>query len=244
MVVSKGNCIKCGKEFKKYKKPGEAPAKFCSNACRVVKEHHGKTICETCGIEFNWYRRDGRKPRICSHKCRSGIVKTWMSPHGFSWKNISQEQMEKQLRICFDERVEKTEDCWIWTGSKISRGYGSFHSDGTNKRISAHRLSWTIHNGKIPEGLVVRHKCNNPICVNPDHLELGTLKDNSADRIAAGNSGVGSKNNLASLNEEKVKEIKSLLKIGLSGAEIGRRFDVTRTCINAIKKARTWKHVT
>lgn len=245
MVVSKGNCIRCGKEFKKYKKSGEAPAKFCSNACRIVKENHGVSICESCGKDFKWYRGPSQSiPRVCSHKCQGKLVKEWRSKHGFSWNDINDEKLLYQLKIGFDERVEKTETCWIWKGSKISRGYGSFHSDGNGKRISAHRLSWTIHNGKIPEGLVVRHKCNNPICVNPDHLAIGTFQDNSNDRIEAGNSGKGSKNCKASLDEEKVKEIKNLLNKGLSGSEIGRRFGVSRTSINAIKKERTWKHVT
>jgi len=240
-------CKGCGREFKTYlREKRKNPPSFCSLECKGSKKSgkSGFSICVTCGNEFNWYRAKGQsEPRVCSNKCRGGLVKEWQSPHGFSWKNIPQEQMKKQLKICFDERVEKTETCWIWTGSKRPDGYGVFHAGGKTNATSAHRLSWKLYHGEIPEGLVLRHMCDNPICVNPDHLKLGTLKDNSTDRILAGNSCPGSKNSKAKLDEEKVKEIKNLIQIGLSGAEIGRRFGVTRTCINAIKNSRTWKHV-
>lgn len=242
MVVSIGNCTRCGKEFKKYKKIGENPAKFCSNACRVVKENHGVSKCVSCGKEFKWYRSPCQSiPKVCSHKCQGKLVKNWRSNHGFSWDNLTEDQLLFQLNVSFNERVEKTDGCWIWKGSKISRGYGSFHSDGYGKRISAHRLSWKLHKGEIPKGLVIRHKCNNPICVNPDHLLLGTLKDNSRDRIEAGNSCKGIKNTKSKLNEKQVTEIKNSLKLGEKG--IAKKYGISRSTICSIKQNRTWNHV-
>lgn len=80
--------------------------------------------------------------------------------------------------------VFRANGCWCWIGSKNKRDYGAAHTNlGT---IGAHRLSYMIHYGQIQDGLVVRHKCDNPQCTNPDHLETGTLEDNSMDRCIRG----------------------------------------------------------
>lgn len=84
----------------------------------------------------------------------------------------------------FFDKVDKTEDCWNWTASSRGQGYGAFKING--KVIDAHRVSWTIHFGEIPNGLFVCHKCDNKKCVNPDHLFLGTQKDNMNDCLQKG----------------------------------------------------------
>jgi hypothetical protein len=82
-------------------------------------------------------------------------------------------------------RVNKNgDDCWTWTGFKNELGYGLFSLD--HKHVKAHRVSWMVANGKIPDGLCVLHSCDNPICVNPSHLFLGTMKDNTQDMLAKG----------------------------------------------------------
>jgi hypothetical protein len=92
----------------------------------------------------------------------------------------------------FFDKVRKSEQCWIWTGSKGSGkdNYGFFYLHGNRKtgqkNVRAHRYSYELHNGKIPDGLLVLHKCDTPSCVNPDHLFLGTNKDNSDDKIRKG----------------------------------------------------------
>lgn len=92
---------------------------------------------------------------------------------------ITQEIIES-----FWSKVDKTETCWLWTKSKYRHGYGCFCAMGT--RHKAHRVSYEIAYGKIKDGLFVCHKCDNPSCVNPDHLFLGTHKDNALDMVNKG----------------------------------------------------------
>jgi hypothetical protein len=94
----------------------------------------------------------------------------------------------KTVEERFFEKVVKTDGCWVWLGSKGRRGYGALHVivNGVRQMMGAHRISWTIHNGPIPAGLFVCHKCDNPQCTNPDHLFLGDGRDNMRDCAAKG----------------------------------------------------------
>ena len=85
----------------------------------------------------------------------------------------------------FWERVNKTSSCWLWTASTNKNGYGKFR-DARWAHVTAHRFSWILANGPIPEGLWVLHRCDVPGCVNPDHLFLGTARDNNLDMMKKG----------------------------------------------------------
>lgn len=84
----------------------------------------------------------------------------------------------------FYNKVNKTNSCWLWTGSLTGNGYGKINID--KKYISTHRLAWELVNGPIPEGMHICHTCDTRLCVNPEHLFLGTPKDNAMDREQKG----------------------------------------------------------
>src|SRR3990167_5547725 len=90
------------------------------------------------------------------------------------------------LEFRFWKKVEKTSNCWRWTGGKNNMGYGRIRKGFQASHLLAHRVSWDIHNGSIPSGMLVLHKCDNPECTNPKHLFLGTFSDNSRDMYLKG----------------------------------------------------------
>lgn len=140
---------------------------------------------------------------------------------------------------------EGPDDCWLWSGN--SNGvYGLLYRhphDGG--RTGAHRFSYEMHHGPIPEGMLVLHKCDTPLCVNPAHLRVGTPKENMADMDAKGRRVVayakGERSPLSVLNEHAVRFIRST---ELSTAELARIFGLTHQAIRAVRIRKSWKHVT
>ena len=132
--------------------------------------------------------------------------------------------------------------CWMWTGARITSGYGNIYLDG--KVYLTHRVAFELFKRPLIEGEVVRHTCDTPWCVNPKHLIAGTVQDNSDDKVQKGRHSFGSGNGMAKLNEEKVIEIKRLLAGGdMLQYEIAEAYDVDPKIITWIKQGRLWKHV-
>lgn len=148
----------------------------------------------------------------------------------------------KSVEERFWGKVDKSGECWLWTAFKYE-GYGYFCPTASIPK-RAHRLSWELVNGPIPNGLLVCHTCDNRACVRPSHLFLGTQKDNLADMSRKGrgtkaNRGAGSAR--TTLTQEDVLMIRDLASKGLSKAELGRRFNVTAGCVSRIVHYRRWK---
>lgn len=138
----------------------------------------------------------------------------------------------------FWSKVNKTEYCWLWTGCTNNQGYGRIRYNDIT--LLAHRVSWQIRFGEIPTGLLVLHTCDNRICVNPQHLSLGTQKDNMLDANNKGRLISGEKHYNSKLTQEDVSAIKSMLSYR-SCAEIGRMFGVSSRNISSIKLGQSWK---
>lgn len=140
--------------------------------------------------------------------------------------------------------------CWLWQHYTDQYGYGIFNDyDAQTKRsrgcIRAHRYTYSVVHGPIPEGMCVLHKCDVPNCINPEHLFLGTQADNNADMCRKKrNSGCkGSEVRNAKLTESAVREIRQNLAGKLTPAEIAANFNVTRATIYGILHRRSWNHV-
>ena len=134
------------------------------------------------------------------------------------------------------------ESCWPWLGARNSRGYGNLRIGDTVQ--TAHRVSYIVHNGPIPEGLHVLHACDQPSCQNPSHLFTGTAKDNAHDRNTKGRTAKGSANGKSKLTENDVRAIKIMLAEGRLHTYIAERFPITRRAVGYIASGDTWAHVT
>lgn len=149
----------------------------------------------------------------------------------------------KPLVERFWEKVRKTDGCWLWTGSVVPKGYGQISLN--NIPIPAHRLSYRIHFGEIPAGLCVCHRCDNPPCVNPAHLWLGTRIENNLDCERKGRRrfAVGEACPQCKLKERHVREIRKKFSEGASKNELASQYGVVSMTIHAIIKGDIWRHV-
>lgn len=157
-------------------------------------------------------------------------------PFGFVFKPFEQR---------FWEKVNKIPDgCWEWVGSLCGRdGRGKIYVNRTKGRVYVHRLSYEMHFGEIPSDVEVCHTCDNPKCVNPDHLFLGSHSENMKDAYRKGRkSNHGEKNPKAKITEEIVREIRRRY-LSDGGVALAKEFGLERTAPWRIYHRKQWKNV-
>lgn len=153
---------------------------------------------------------------------------------------IKQKLLEKSKLNIYNQCIE-------WTGFKNHDGYGqiSYTKKGIERAIGAHRASWMVHVGPIPNDLYVLHKCDNPCCVRIEHLWLGNDADNMRDKInkGRGNHKRGSKSPVAKLSEKKAKEILHMKGQGKTSHELSKEYGIAASSIRSIWQRKNWKHL-
>jgi len=191
-----------------------------------VTTHYWNCLC-VCGK---------RKVIQNSHVVHGGTKSCGCKRHSKEWNLHWINTPEKILKIVAS--IKPTESgCLEWPLTINQNGYGKTTYE--NKTVETHRLVWRLTNGEIKKGLVVRHKCNNPKCVNTKHLELGTPRDNAQDAVKAGTYRTAEKHHSSKLDWEKVRFIrKNESNIGTSA--LGRKYGVNHKTIESILKGRTW----
>lgn len=211
-------CARCGSIFECL--PCHAKIKkFCNRACFRVKPVERK--CRFCGKRF-WSKPSAVRRGsglYCSKQCvHSDRV---LPPERF-WK-----------------RVNKTQGCWIWTGGKDSAGYGQISV--RRKKERTHRLAWLLTLGRIPKGMFVCHKCDNPSCVNPAHLFLGSNRDNMEDKIRKKRHVFGERTPNSKLTVGDVRFIRSCKS--MTHVEMAKIFGVCSQTIDSVVNHKNWAHV-
>lgn len=162
------------------------------------------------------------------------------------------EEYTAEISARFWSKVDKSGDCWIWSGTPASRGYGAFSAQG--RTLRAHRVAWELTFGAIPNGLLVCHRCDVRNCVRPDHLFLGTDADNMADRDTKGRARprlmpghsfncIGSQNNAARFTEDDVVTIRTRHDAGETQTALAREFGVSQNAIWRVVSRKGWRHV-
>jgi hypothetical protein len=140
--------------------------------------------------------------------------------------------------------VVKIGDCWEWVGAKTDKGYGRFGVDGKVKR--SHRAIWEHNYGAIPSGVQCLHKCDNTSCVRLSHLFLGTHADNMADKVKKRRALCGENNGNSKLTSNGVVKMRKMYsddRVRFDTKYLAWVFGVSVSCVDAVIKLRTWKHL-
>ena len=201
--------------------------------------------CERCGTPFSVYPYQVRRGegRFCRRECFGNGLHQSVAERFAS-------KVDKNGPI--PAHVPALGPCWVWAGSRGTGGYGTLHIAGTKRLARAHRVSWELHKGPIPAGLVVMHRCDNPACVNPGHLAVGTRSENMRDMAAKGRQWQqahperrrrGSQSNMAVTTEDTVRIIRRLGAYGVPVKALSAAFGLSASGIQGILKGTSWGHV-
>lgn len=145
---------------------------------------------------------------------------------------------------------EPNSGCWLWDAAVSTGGYGRI-GDGSSKVLQAHRVAYEIHRGPIPPGLNVCHRCDVPLCVNPEHLFLGTQRENLDDMTRKGRASraglrvqIGERHSRSKVTADQVRAIRHAYDTGLSNqTELGATYGMTPAGIGYIVRRKHWRHV-
>jgi HNH endonuclease len=151
---------------------------------------------------------------------------------------------DKNIASRFWSKVDRSDgpdSCWNWTGAIDSPGYGAFKIN--TKKVNSHRVAWALVNDEWPQNSCVIHKCDNRLCCNPDHLSLGSKKDNMQDCIERGRFAVGENTGTSKLTEEQVRAVRQLAANGSTSYAIAKAMAVNEKTIQNIVGGHAWKHV-
>jgi hypothetical protein len=185
-------------------------------------------------------RRISPKYWLCLCICGKEKISRIDSLNNSITKDCGCKRRINMLNRIFDKKHKKLDcGCWQWKGVCTSSGHGQIGSKG------AHRFSYERYKGNIPEGIYVCHHCDNPGCVNPDHLFLGTPLDNMQDMIKKGRDrkAKGETSGTHKLKEKDIKNIRKLSKEGKNYKEISEIFGIHRSTVGQIVRNERWKHL-
>lgn len=156
---------------------------------------------------------------------------------------IAQARLDR-LAKRFWLKVEKRgpDECWEWNAFRKPEGYGQLSLRG-DRTVLAHRVAWDLTHGPIPEGLFVCHHCDNPPCVNPAHLFLGTNAENVRDSTGKGRHSRGAKNGRSKLTRDSVLEARARYAAGETQPALAAEFGVTSSVLSKAVRGKTWRHL-
>ncbi len=184
---------------------------------RRTKQAYWKCKC-ACGQVLTvrgTYLRKGRLP-YC-HSCPPGAR---------FWGRVNQKERRS---------------CWLWLGSPGDDGYGQFKNEG--RTVRAHRFAYMDQVGEIPEGLLVCHSCDTPLCCNPAHLFLGTAQDNEDDKVKKKRQAKGIEHGRSKMTPTTVKNLRRRRAAGASYRTLAKEFGIDHTTVAQIVRGETWAHV-
>lgn len=161
------------------------------------------------------------------------------------WMTFEYSEREREFNFWSMIKVAPS-GCWEWTAGKNPQGYGKISITLFGKREQqAQRVAWIYKNGPIPNGRMICHHCDNPACINPDHLFVGTHKENSDDKVKKGRQWkpIGTLNPHTKINEDVVRTIRTLRGHGIAYKEVARISGSSENVVNHILNGRCWSHV-
>lgn len=199
----------------------------------VAPVHLNFEVSKTCDFCGETFFRDKRctwayweRARFCSREC-TGL-----------YNSASAERSRPAKEDAFSRWIEKSGDCWLWTGARDRDGYGIFSY--VAKTYRAHVFALELDGRRPRAGEYACHLCNNPPCVNPAHLYPGTPTQNMADAIAAGTTQRGERQHMAKLTDDIVRAIRASSE---SAGVLAKRYGVTHGAVSMARSGKTWRHV-